>query len=70
MYINSGVSELLYRRSEALWLLCPLLLFWISRVWLVTHRGQMHDDPIVFAFRDPISRWLAVSAAAMLWLAI
>jgi len=70
LYINSSASELLYRRTEALWLLCPLLLFWITRVWLVTHRGQMHDDPIVFDFRDPISRWLAVAAAAMLWLAI
>ena len=70
LYINSSASELLYRRTEALWLLCPLFLFWITRVWLVTHRGTMHDDPIVFAFRDSISRWLAVAAAAMLWLAI
>lgn len=70
LYINSNTSELLYRHPEALWLLCPLLLFWISRVWLVTHRGQMHDDPIVFAFRDSISRWLVLPAAAILWLAL
>jgi 4-hydroxybenzoate polyprenyltransferase len=69
LYINSSASEVLYRRPEALWLLCPLLLFWISRVWLVTYRGQMHDDPIVFAFRDSISRWLVVPAAAIVWFA-
>jgi hypothetical protein len=45
-------------------------LFWVSRVWLFTHRGEMHDDPIVFAFRDPVSLWLVVPAAAILWLAI
>ena len=70
LYINSSTSELLYRHPRALWLLCPLLLFWVSRVWLVTHRGEMHDDPIVFAFRDPVSLWLVVPAAAILWLAI
>jgi len=69
LYINSGQSMALYKRPEALWLLCPILLFWLSRVWLVTHRGQMHDDPIVFAFRDSISRWLVVPAAIVLWLA-
>jgi hypothetical protein len=70
LYINSSTSELLYRHPRALWLLCPLLLFWVSRVWLFTHRGEMHDDPIVFAFRDPVSLWLVVPAAAILWLAI
>lgn len=69
LYINSGTSENLYHHPKALWLLCPLLLFWISRIWLVTHRGEMHDDPIVFAFRDSISRWLVVPAAIALWLA-
>jgi low temperature requirement protein LtrA len=38
-----------------LWLLCPLLLYWISRTWLITHRGDMHDDPVVFAVTDPTS---------------
>jgi len=36
-------------------LICPLLLYWISRVWLTAHRGQMHDDPIVFALKDRVS---------------
>jgi 4-hydroxybenzoate polyprenyltransferase/phosphoserine phosphatase len=69
LYIDGGTKGL-YSHPKALWLLCPLLLFWISRIWLVTHRGEMHDDPIVFAFRDSISRWLLVPAAIALWLAI
>jgi len=56
LYINSTASEALYRHPQVLWLLCPLLLYWISRVWLIAHRGQMHDDPIVFALVDRVSR--------------
>ncbi len=55
LYINSSDSQLLYRHSKGLWLICPLMLYWISRVWLLTARGQMHDDPVVFAMRDRIS---------------
>ena len=55
LYINSPVSEHLYSQPKFLWLLCPLLLYWISRTWLLTHRGQMHDDPLVYALRDRVS---------------
>lgn len=55
LYINSTASEVLYRHPHVLWLLCPLLLYWISRVWVVAHRGLMHDDPIVFAVTDRVS---------------
>lgn len=56
LYINSTASEALYRHQQVLWLLCPLLLYWISRVWLIAHRGHMHDDPVVFALVDRVSR--------------
>ncbi|MGO9994692.1 MAG: UbiA family prenyltransferase [Steroidobacteraceae bacterium] len=55
LYINSSDSQALYHHNKPLWLICPLLLYWISRVWLLTTRGQMHDDPVVFALRDKIS---------------
>ena len=58
LYINSTASELLYRHPPVLWLLCPLLLYWISRAWLIAHRGGMHDDPVVFAVSDRTSRLL------------
>ncbi|MBV8063072.1 MAG: UbiA family prenyltransferase [Nevskia sp.] len=70
LYINSSASQQLYRHPQVLWLLCPLLLFWISRVWIITHRGGMHDDPVVFALRDRTSRWLGVVAALIAALAV
>jgi 4-hydroxybenzoate polyprenyltransferase len=55
LYINSADSIALYHHHKTLWLICPLMLFWISRVWMLTARGQMHDDPVVFALRDRVS---------------
>lgn len=52
LYINSPESLALYTNPKLLWLLCPVLLYWISRMWIVSHRGDMHDDPIVFAAMD------------------
>ena len=56
LYINSTASEALYRHAHVLWLLCPTLLYWVSRVWFKAHRGLMHDDPVVFALTDRVSR--------------
>lgn len=56
LYINSPESLELYRHPKVLWLLCPMLLYWISRMWIVSHRGDMHDDPIVFAATDRVSQ--------------
>ncbi len=64
LYINSPASAALYARPVLLWLLCPLLLFWIGRVWLLSHRRRMHDDPLVFALTDPAS--LLVLTASLL----
>jgi 4-hydroxybenzoate polyprenyltransferase len=58
LYINSATAQALYGRYEFMWLLCPLLLYWISHVWLTEHRGKMHDDPLVFATKDRTSRIL------------
>lgn len=56
LYINSPESLALYRYPQALWLLCPMLLYWISRAWIIAHRGGMHDDPVVFAVTDRVSQ--------------
>jgi 4-hydroxybenzoate polyprenyltransferase len=48
---------------------CPLLLYWISRVWLIAHRGQMHDDPVVFALKDKTSYVVGVLMLVVMWLA-
>jgi 4-hydroxybenzoate polyprenyltransferase len=58
LYITSGPAAALYGRHQLMWFLCPLLLYWIGRMWLLAHRGKMNDDPVVFAATDPISRIL------------
>ncbi len=66
LYVSAPESQILYPRHELLWLFAPLLLYWISRIWLVTHRGEMHDDPIVFALKDPPSRIVGLLAILVL----
>ena len=70
LYITSGAATHLYARGDFMWVLCPLLLSWIGRIWLVAHRGKMHDDPFVFALRDPTSRILIVLMLGTALLAI
>lgn len=62
LYINSPIVESLYRRPQIIWFLSVLLLYWISRIWLITHRGEMHDDPVVFALKDRVSLIIGVFA--------
>lgn len=69
LYINDVATGALYHSPQWLWAACPLLLFWVSRVWLLAHRGQMHDDPIVFALRDKASRWIGLGFIAVFVLA-
>lgn len=55
LYLNSaGVSEL-YRNPLYVWAAIPCMLFWISWMWMQANRGQMHDDPLVFAVKDKAS---------------
>jgi len=60
LYIQDSNTASLYATPTLIWLACPLLLFWISRAWLIAHRGNMHDDPIVFALKDRVS-WIVVA---------
>jgi 4-hydroxybenzoate polyprenyltransferase len=64
LYVNSGAAGM-YSNPRAMWLLCPLLLYWVNRVWLKTSRGQMHDDPVVFAVTDRPS-WAVFMLSAVL----
>lgn len=52
LYINSPETNNMYQNTVWLWLIPPLLLYWISRIWMKAHRGQVDDDPVVFAARD------------------
>ncbi len=55
LYLNSPEMRLLYLHPQALWATFALTLFWVSRIWMCAFRGNMHDDPIVFAFKDRAS---------------
>jgi 4-hydroxybenzoate polyprenyltransferase len=61
LFINAPDVVSRYDRPQWLWLLCPLMLYWLSRLWMKTRRGEMHDDPLVFAMRDRAS-WIIAGA--------
>ncbi len=69
LYIHDQPVTGLYTHPEVIWLACPLLLFWITRVWMLTHRGEMHDDPVVFAIRDRMSQVIGLLFALVFWVA-
>lgn len=64
LYINSPDVIQLYSSPRYLWLLCPIVALWLGRVWLITGRGQMHEDPVLFALRDRVS-WLLFGVAGL-----
>jgi 4-hydroxybenzoate polyprenyltransferase len=55
LYLNSDAVAVLYRAPQIVWGAVPVILFWVSWMWLRAHRGQMHDDPMVFAVKDRVS---------------
>ncbi|TYT75947.1 UbiA family prenyltransferase [Desulfobotulus mexicanus] len=70
LYIQDEATSKLYARPEWIWSACILLLFWISRIWLLSHRGEMHDDPVVFAVRDKISLAVGFLLGLIFWMAL
>jgi 4-hydroxybenzoate polyprenyltransferase len=70
LYVNSPDISHLYHYPKLVWALVPVMLYWISRIWMQTHRGQMHDDPLVYALKDKVSLLTGAVAALVLWLAV
>jgi len=66
LYVHSPEVVVLYRSPAPLLLLCPIILYWLSRVWLKAHRGELHEDPITLAMRDPVSYAVALAAIVVL----
>jgi 4-hydroxybenzoate polyprenyltransferase len=69
LYITSTAVQRLYDKPEFLWLICPMILYWISRAWFITNRGRMHSDPVAFALTDRISYCVTVAALAVWFMA-
>ncbi|MEM8598984.1 MAG: UbiA family prenyltransferase [Bacteroidota bacterium] len=66
LYLTSPEVTVLYQMPALLWLLSPLLIYWQMRIWLLAHRGQMDDDPILFTVKDPASYLVFGGIAALL----
>jgi len=69
LYINSEDILQQYSTPEILWFICPLLLYLVSRIWLLAFRGELEEDPIIFALTDGISQLVMVVCIALLWMA-
>ncbi len=70
LYINSAQVRIGYHHPEWLWPMVPVLLYWVSRVWVLGHRGLMHEDPVLFALRDRVSWGVFAVLALTLLLAL
>lgn len=55
LYLNSPEVQRLYAQPEWVWGNVPVMVFWVSWLWLRAHRGEMHDDPLIFAVKDKVS---------------
>ena len=70
LYLSSPEVQALYRHPDRLWLVCPLLLYWITRIFMISNRGELHDDPLVFALTDRTSWATAACVIGVLAIAI
>jgi 4-hydroxybenzoate polyprenyltransferase len=66
LYVHSQEVRALYLSPEYLFLLCPIVLYWLSRTWLLAHRGELREDPVTLAMRDRVSYAVALASAAVI----
>ena len=69
LYIDSDTVRQQYRHPEVIWLICPLVLYWINKLWLNSQRREIYDEPIVWAIRNRVSRGIALVSVGLLLLA-
>jgi len=69
LYLNSEAVRELYRHPPVLWAMSPLLLYWITRMWFLAHRGRVDDDPLTFASRDGITYVVVALGAVVIYAA-
>jgi 4-hydroxybenzoate polyprenyltransferase/phosphoserine phosphatase len=70
IYISGPDVIKLYRNPSLLWLIMPLMILWLCRVWLLASRGELHEDPVVFALTDRMSLLIGAAVAVVTILAI
>lgn len=70
LYLASDDIRVLYAHPIRMWLICPVLLYWISRMLVLCNRDQLHDDPLIFALTDRVSWFTALIAALIVAVSI
>ena len=55
LFMNGEHMQKLYGMPQILWFVLPVLFYWLTRMWMIAHRGEMTEDPIVFTIKDPAS---------------
>jgi len=70
IYISGTDVTVLYRHPDRLWLIVPLMILWLCRVWLLASRGKLNEDPLVFALTDRMSLLIGAAVTAIALLAI
>ncbi len=66
LYVHSQDVTVLYLSPQYLFLLCPIVLYWLSRNWLLAHRGELREDPVTLAIRDRVSYGVAFASALVI----
>ena len=66
LYVHSQEVRVLYTSPEFLFLLCPIILYWLSRNWLLAHRGELQEDPVTLAIRDRVSYGVAFASSIVI----
>lgn len=70
MYISSPDVASLYAHAQRMWLMTPLMILWVSRVWLLASRGELDEDPVIFALTDRMSLLIGVAIVVIALLAL
>lgn len=65
LYVNSENMKKLYAQPWALWAICPLMLYWITRVWFAVRRGEIREDPLAYAVKDRVSLMVGLAVVAL-----
>ncbi len=68
-YINAPATTRLYSVPLMLWLICPLLLVLLGRIWMLARAGRLNEDPVLFAIEDRLSQMIVLASGILIWLA-
>jgi hypothetical protein len=70
LYVDNPDVRNTYSNPLLLWLLCPFMMYWVSRLWIKTSRGEMNDDPLLYSLRDRASWIIFVAMGFIMLLAV